>query len=70
MSFEITPNQLTRVTSSVDGSCFSLSCIIPSYIDLTIGLLNVFSDRSLGLRVVPELGVPFRFRMPMLALVA
>ena len=38
MSFGITPHQLTRVTSSAVGSCFSPSCIIQSYIDLTIGL--------------------------------
>ena len=50
MSFGITKHQLTSVTSSVVGRCFSPSCIIPSYIDLTTGLLNVFSDRSLGLR--------------------
>ena len=68
MSFGITTHQLTSATSSVVSSRFSPPCNIPSYSDLTIGLLNVFSDRSLGLRVVPELGVPFILRMPMLAL--
>ena len=69
MSFGITPHQLTRVTSSAVGSCFSLSWLTQSYIDLTLGLQNVFSVRSLGLRVGPELGVPFRLKMQMLALV-
>ena len=62
MSFGITPQQPTRGTSSADGSCFSLSCLIESYINLTLGLQNVFSGRSLGLRVGPELSVSFRLR--------
>ena len=69
MSFGITPHQLTRVTSSAVGSCFSLSWLTLSSIDLTLGLQNVFSVRSLGLRVGPELGVPFRLKMQMFALV-
>ena len=68
MSFGITPHQLTRVTFSVVGSCFSLSWLLQSYIDLPFGLQNVFSVRSLGLRVDPKLGVPFRLRMQMFAL--
>ena len=63
MSFGITPHQLTRVTSSVVGNCFSLSWITQSYINLTLGLQNVFPVRSLGLRVGSELGVPFRIKM-------
>ena len=59
ISFGITPQQLTRATSSADGGCFSLSFPMESYITLTLGLREALSVRSLGLRVVPELRVTF-----------
>ena len=69
MSFEITPPQLIRVTSSVVGICSSLSWITQSYINLTLGLQNAFLVRSLGLRVGSELGVPCRIKLQIFTLV-
>ena len=41
-----------------------------SWDNLTLGLQNVPSGRSLGLRVGPELSVTFRLEMQMFALVS
>ena len=61
---ELRDNTITthRATSSADGGCFSLSCPMESDINLTFGLRNALSGRSLGLRVVPELRVTFRLQ--------
>ena len=42
---------------------FLFRCHMKRCTDLTLGLKNALFSRSLGLRVVPELGVSFRFRL-------